>query len=188
VTRWSPISLPADARGANIGVRQALDAAGAFLGPLLAVGLMALTADRFRVVFWLAVPPAFLSVALLIFGVREPARTAPSAFHFSLHAVNVGRLGTEYWLVVAIAAVSARARFSVAFLRPRPSEAALNSKPARRRAVANVPPTLRAGGSQLKIGRPLWAGSAPAGVASGMMGWTGAPGDRQEVRGESPLR
>jgi hypothetical protein len=52
----------------------------------------------------------------LIFGVREPARTAPRAFRFSLRAVNLGRLGAEYWLVVAIAAVGALARFSDAIL------------------------------------------------------------------------
>ena len=36
-------------------LRQALDTVGAFLGPLLAMGLMLLWANDFRAVFWVAV-------------------------------------------------------------------------------------------------------------------------------------
>ena len=39
---------PADLRGASFGLRQSLDTVGAFIGPLLAIGLMWLTADNFR--------------------------------------------------------------------------------------------------------------------------------------------
>src|SRR5881394_3640811 len=52
---------PADLRGASFGLRQSLDTIGAFAGPLVAVGLMWLTADHFQTVFWIAVIPAFLS-------------------------------------------------------------------------------------------------------------------------------
>ena len=51
---------PAQVRGASFGLRQSLDTIGAFLGPLIAIGLMWLTADSFRLVFWIAVIPAFL--------------------------------------------------------------------------------------------------------------------------------
>ncbi len=60
--------------GASFGLRQSLDTVGAFLGPLAAIALMWLTVDRFRTVFWIAVVPAFLSFALIVFAVREPAR------------------------------------------------------------------------------------------------------------------
>lgn len=63
---------PAHLRGASFGLRQSLDTVGAFVGPLLAVGLMLLWANDFRAVFWVAVIPGFLAVALLVFGVREP--------------------------------------------------------------------------------------------------------------------
>ena len=56
------------------GLRQSLDTVVAFLGPLLAVGLMLLWANDFRAVFWMAVIPGLLAVALLVFGVREPER------------------------------------------------------------------------------------------------------------------
>ena len=67
---------PAHLRGASFGLRQSLDTIGAFAGPLLAIGLMWLTADNFKAVFWFAVIPAFLSLALIIFAVREPDRPA----------------------------------------------------------------------------------------------------------------
>src|SRR6188472_4561010 len=55
---------PAHLRGASFGLRQSLDTFGAFVGPLLAIGLMWLMADDFRAVFWFAVLPAFLSLGL----------------------------------------------------------------------------------------------------------------------------
>src|SRR5690606_10777582 len=56
--------VPAETRGAAYGLRQALDTVGAFAGPLLAVVLMAATGDALRTVFWIAVVPAVLSVAV----------------------------------------------------------------------------------------------------------------------------
>ena len=63
---------PAVVRGAASGLRQSLDTVGAFIGPLLAIGLMLLWSNDFRAVFWVAVIPGFLAVALLLFGVRPP--------------------------------------------------------------------------------------------------------------------
>ncbi|PZO25050.1 MAG: MFS transporter, partial [Betaproteobacteria bacterium] len=65
-----------EARGAAYGLRQSLDTVGAFSGPLLAVGLMLLWANDFRAVFWVAVIPAVLAVALLYFGVAEPEKAS----------------------------------------------------------------------------------------------------------------
>ena len=65
---------PPRLRGASFGLRQSLDTVGAFLGPLLAIGLMWLTANNFTTVFWIAVIPAFLSFAVIVFAVREPER------------------------------------------------------------------------------------------------------------------
>jgi hypothetical protein len=54
------------------GLRQSLDTVGAFLGPLMAVGLMLIWANDFRAVFWVAVIPGMMAVALLLFGISEP--------------------------------------------------------------------------------------------------------------------
>src|SRR6202171_4037159 len=62
---------PTQLRGATFGLRQSLDAIGPFLGPLLAIALMWLTADHFSAVFWIAVIPAFLSLGLILVVVQE---------------------------------------------------------------------------------------------------------------------
>jgi MFS family permease len=107
---------PAGIRGAAYGLRQALDTVGAFLGPLLAIGLMLLWNDDFRAVFWVAIVPGFLAVALLAVGVREPETGRVPARVNPISRVNLTRLGKHYWWVVALGAVFTLARFSEAFL------------------------------------------------------------------------
>jgi MFS family permease len=106
----------AEARGAAYGLRQALDTVGAFVGPLLAVGLMLLWANDFRAVFWVATIPAVLAVALLIVGVSEPRAQAPKKRVNPIHWRQLRRLDDAYWWVVAIGAMFTLARFSEAFL------------------------------------------------------------------------
>lgn len=106
----------ADQRGAAYGLRQSLDTVGAFVGPLLATALMLLFVGDFRAVFWVAVLPAVLAVALLLFGVQEPERTARPAAVNPIRRESLRRLGAAYWAVVAIGGVFALARFSEAFL------------------------------------------------------------------------
>lgn len=108
---------PPEIRGAAFGLRQALDTVGAFIGPLLAMGLMLLWANDFRAVFWVAVIPAFLAVALLVFCVHEP-RPAQAAVQrpFPISRVALRQLPVAYWWVVAAGATLTLARFSEAFL------------------------------------------------------------------------
>jgi len=70
---------PPQLRGAAFGLRQSLDTVGAFVGPLVAVGLMLLWANDFRAVFWVAVIPGLMAVALLVLGAREPVRRQTEA-------------------------------------------------------------------------------------------------------------
>jgi len=107
---------PPQLRGAAFGLRQSLDTVGAFLGPLLAVGLMLLWANDFRAVFWVAVIPGLMAVALLCFGIREPERHADRPRSNPVRRENLRRLGAPYWWVVGIGAVFTLARFSEAFL------------------------------------------------------------------------
>lgn len=108
---------PVEVRGAAFGLRQSLDTVGALVGPLLAVGLMLLWANDFRRVFWVAVIPAFMSVAFLIWGVREPEpKTDTSHRRNPISRENLKRLSRDYWWVVGIGAVFSLARFSEAFL------------------------------------------------------------------------
>lgn len=107
---------PPHLRGAAFGLRQSLDTVGAFLGPLLAVGLMLLWADNFRAVFWVAVIPGLIAVALLVFGLRAPEQRQTTKRTNPIKRENLSRLGGPYWWVVGIGAVFTLARFSEAFL------------------------------------------------------------------------
>jgi MFS family permease len=108
---------PRSLRGAAFGLRQSLDTVGAFLGPLLAIALMAGSGDDFRLVFWFAVAPGLVAVAILVIGVREPARSRPrAAAPAPVDWRRLGALGGLFWGVVAVTAVLTLGRFSEAFL------------------------------------------------------------------------
>ncbi len=108
---------PPALRGASFGLRQSLDTVGAFAGPLLAIGLMALTGDQFKAVFWVAVVPAVLSVVVMVVAVREPARPPVAGrVRMPLRRAELARLEPAYWRVVAVATLFTLARFSEAFL------------------------------------------------------------------------
>jgi len=108
---------PPDLRGAAFGLRQSLDTVGAFLGPLIAVVLMLRWHDDFRAVFWVAVVPGLLAVALLAFALREPPPAQGSTARRSpIRRADLVRLGAAYWWVVGEGSVFTLARFSEAFL------------------------------------------------------------------------
>ena len=112
---------PPSIRGAAYGLRQSLDAAGAFIGPLMAIALMALLSDNISLVLWFALIPAVLCMAFLLFGVEEPdaipaARDKDGKRGLPLHRAALAQMSGRYWLIVAIGALFALARFSVAFL------------------------------------------------------------------------
>ena len=108
---------PPAVRGRSFGLRQALDTVGGIGGPVLALAAMAYFAGDFRAAFWVAVVPAALCVALIVFGVEEPApRAAEGSAKPRWRLADTRRLPSAFWIVVAIAAVLTLARFSEAFL------------------------------------------------------------------------
>jgi MFS family permease len=124
---------PPHLRGASFGLRQSLDTVGAFTGPLLAIGLMWLTANHFQAVFWVATLPAFLAVVVLIIAVKEPKRPEGMRdVRMPLQYSEIARLGSGYGRVLAAATVFTLARFSEAFLvlRAQPDGLALMLIPA----------------------------------------------------------
>lgn len=107
---------PSEIRGAAYGLRQSLDTVGAFLGPLLAVGLMLLWNNDFHTIFWVAVIPGVLSIALLWFGLSEPKTPVTDKRTNPLRRENLKKLSAAYWWVVGLGALFTLARFSEAFL------------------------------------------------------------------------
>ncbi|HNP29921.1 MAG TPA: MFS transporter [Nitrospirales bacterium] len=108
---------PPNLRGTCYGLRQSLDTVGAFLGPLMAMGLMVLLANDIRSVLWVAVIPAVLAVFLLIVGVQDPQSTrAAGAPRTVVRPGDLQRIGPAYWWIVLMGALLTLARFSEAFL------------------------------------------------------------------------
>ncbi|MDW7682114.1 MAG: MFS transporter, partial [bacterium] len=57
--------------GKAFGFHRAMDHIGAIIGPLLAMAVLALTANNYRTVFWIAAIPAFVGVAILFLRAKE---------------------------------------------------------------------------------------------------------------------
>lgn len=117
---------PEKLRGAGYGLRQSLDSIGAFVGPLTAIGLMAVLNDNMRVVFAFAVIPAAIAVALLVLGVKEPTDSKqPRDTKSPISWSDVQSIGTPFWIAVAVGVMFTMARFSEAFLVLRGADAGI---------------------------------------------------------------
>ncbi len=107
---------PEAVRGRAYGLRQALDTAGAFIGPLLAIALMAGFGDNMRAVFWFALIPGAFAVLLVVVGVEDRAAGVEKSSGAPIRLVDLRRLGPSFWSIVAIGILFTLARFSEAFL------------------------------------------------------------------------
>ena len=108
---------PSEIRGSGYGLRTALYTVGAVAGPLTAIGLMTHTGDNYRLVFWLAVIPGFLSIAVLVIGVEEVSDwPAGLERRIIMRRSDLQLLTPVFWWAVSIAAILALARCSQAFL------------------------------------------------------------------------
>ena len=76
-------------RGAAFGLRQAMDAAGALLGPLAALALLPVFSGKVRTVFWLAAIPGAAAILLAWLAVSE-IRPAGAVREPPPHSPSVG--------------------------------------------------------------------------------------------------
>lgn len=116
---------PPEQRGAAFGLRQSLDTVGALLAPLAAAGLMICLAGDIRTIFWIAVIPAFVSVAIILFFLREPERHAGTAKAPPL-LQSFSEVDRGCRRVILVAFLFTLARFSEAFLMLKAVEAGLS--------------------------------------------------------------
>jgi MFS family permease len=117
---------PEQLRGRCYGLRQSLDTVGAFLGPLLAIMLMALLSNDIRLVLWVAVIPAWIAMIFLIVGVKEPESTRPVETRQTLtQLLSLKQFSGAYWWIVFVGGMLTLARFSEAFLILRADHAGL---------------------------------------------------------------
>lgn len=119
---------PREIHGAAFGLRQSLDTVGAFAGPLIAIGLMALFLGDIRKVFAWAVLPAAIAVLLLVLGVedvKEKGAAGEKKARVPVRLTDIRRLSRPFWLVCGFGAIFTLARFSEAFLVLRAANAGL---------------------------------------------------------------
>ena len=116
---------PLDRRGEAFGLRQSLDSIGAFLGPLIAMGLMLIASNNFPLVFWIACIPAFLSVAVLFVFVPETNTAKSTTKGFPLSRAALSIMPKAFWMALGISAILSFARVSDAFLILRASDLGL---------------------------------------------------------------
>jgi MFS family permease len=107
--------LPANLRGSGYGLRLTLFTIGSVIGPLIAVAVMIASGGDIRFVFWIAVIPAFVSVAVLVLAVTDSAVNG-LASHRRVTLRGLSELPARFWWLVALTAVLELARFSQAFL------------------------------------------------------------------------
>jgi MFS family permease len=109
----TPIAI----RGRAYGLRQSLDTVGAFVGPLIAIVLMAVLANDIRTVFWIAAIPGAVAVLLVAFGLDGGNhRSASRDVKLPLRMSDLRTFDRGFWSVVVTGIVFTMARFSEAFL------------------------------------------------------------------------
>lgn len=108
---------PTKIRGSGFGLRLTFYTTGFVIGPLAAIALMKLSGDNFKLVFWIAVIPAFMAIVVVLFGLKEPARKTFATRPFRLpRRAEFARLAGPFWWAIATASLLSLARFSHAFL------------------------------------------------------------------------
>lgn len=108
---------PPEGRGRGFGLRLALAVSGFVIGPILAIGLMWSSLGDFRLVFWIALIPAWISVLVLVTEVGEPPiDLGKRERHLTLRIRDVSLLPLRFWWAIAIAGGLSLARFSQGFI------------------------------------------------------------------------
>ena len=109
--------------GAAFGLLQAMDSAGAIVGPLIAMAIMASSFGAsygIRAVFWAAAIPGALCILVVIFGLRETQHTPsetkqsifgeaahlPAAYYYVIFAIGIFSIGNSSDMFLVLRAQS----------------------------------------------------------------------------------
>ena len=118
---------PRNIAGASYGLRHSLDRCGALIGPLLAMFFMILLNGNYRIIFWIAVIPAIISVIVLLIFVKDapvsPAKQARTRVRWKLS--DLQQFGAPLWWFIIVNVFMHLSYFSEAFLVIRASDAGL---------------------------------------------------------------
>lgn len=102
-------------RGAAYGLRQSLDAAGAFVGPLIATLLLLLWTEDLRSIFWIALIPGAACLLLILIGVEDNVTETKNTKRIEWN--EIGSVMTPaFRQLVILGTLFSLARFSNAFI------------------------------------------------------------------------
>ncbi|MCC6409422.1 MAG: MFS transporter [Planctomycetes bacterium] len=102
-------------RGRAYGFHRSMDTAGAFVGVLCALGLLAWLGDRYRLIFALAAVPALIAVAIT-FTLREPAASAQATVSADRARARFRDLPARFWTTAGVLWLFALGNSSDTFL------------------------------------------------------------------------
>ncbi|MEE8369503.1 MAG: MFS transporter [Dehalococcoidia bacterium] len=116
------VTPPAE-RGRAFGFHRAADTLGAVVGPAVSLGLLAIFADNFRLIFLLAFIPAVAGVGLItLVRERPPAAAAPAAGERGFR-----KMGRGFYVFLAVSLLFALGNSSDAFLLLRAKDVGLST-------------------------------------------------------------
>lgn len=98
-------------RGRSFGLHRSMDTIGAVAGPLIALGILYLSGENYRLVFLAAFIPGLLSILLVTFFVSERKRPVTERISF-----KVSDFGRDYKVFLLITAIFALGNSSNVFL------------------------------------------------------------------------
>ncbi len=105
---------PENIKGACFGLRQSLAVAGSFIGGFVGIWCMVSTNQNFQTVFAVASVPAFISLLLVLFFVKdshaEEVTVDKKPIRHPIHLSDLKRLGKPYWILMSIALLFMSAR------------------------------------------------------------------------------
>jgi len=110
-------STPPDVRGKAFGFHKAMDSMGAVIGPIITLAIILLVAlserGTYRLIFTIAVIPALVGVAVIIFFVKEKERiSVPSGRSFKK---GMKELKRPFWLLMLVVVIFYIGEISYAF-------------------------------------------------------------------------
>jgi MFS family permease len=109
---------PPEIKGACYGLRESLSRAGAFVGSLVAVGLLWITQNNYPLVFWIASIPTALALFLLMAFVKDPLseKFQKKKIKKHLELKDILALPLRFWLTICLSGLFMLSNFSGAFL------------------------------------------------------------------------
>lgn len=122
-------SVPQQARGKAYGIHRMMDTLGAIIGPALAfllLGWFGQDEAGYRMVFLMALIPAFIAVLLIAAFVREPKKAPPPKSKVPFFEA-LKRLGQDYHTYLKISLFFSLAYFSFAFFIVRANELGISA-------------------------------------------------------------